>query len=187
MDLCLTARMMDAAEAEKAGLVACVIPADKLVEEALAAAATIASYSLPVIMMIMNPSTAASNPASTRACSSSAACSTPASPWTTRRKAWPPSSRSARPSSRTSKFAVRAAHDKGLRPLSAFTAPSVTEHPQPQQSHHRQRQHRGAALPEQHRITVDQRVARSFWNCAPGAFSSCTNSEITSCRLSGWG
>ena len=52
MDLCLTARMMDAAEAEKAGLVARVIPADKLVEEALAAAATIASYSLPVIMMI---------------------------------------------------------------------------------------------------------------------------------------
>ena len=52
MDLCLTARMMDAAEAEKAGLVARVIPADKLVEEALAAATTIASYSLPVIMMI---------------------------------------------------------------------------------------------------------------------------------------
>ena len=52
MDMCLTARMMDALEAEKAGLVARVIPADKLVEEALAAAATIASYSLPVIMMI---------------------------------------------------------------------------------------------------------------------------------------
>ena len=52
MDLCLTARLMDAAEAEKSGLVARVIPADKLVEEALAAAATIASYSLPVVMMI---------------------------------------------------------------------------------------------------------------------------------------
>jgi enoyl-CoA hydratase len=52
MDLCLTARMMDAAEAEKSGLVARVIPADKLVEEALAAAAAIASYSLPVVMMI---------------------------------------------------------------------------------------------------------------------------------------
>ena len=52
MDLCLTARLMDAAEAEKAGLVARVIPADKLVEEALAAATTIASYSLPVVMMI---------------------------------------------------------------------------------------------------------------------------------------
>jgi len=52
MDLCLTARLMDAAEAEKSGLVARVIPADKLVEEALAAAAAIASYSLPVVMMI---------------------------------------------------------------------------------------------------------------------------------------
>lgn len=52
MDLCLTARLMDALEAEKSGLVARVIPADKLVEEALAAAAAIASYSLPVVMMI---------------------------------------------------------------------------------------------------------------------------------------
>ena len=52
MDLCLTGRLMDAAEAEKSGLVARVIPADKLVEEALAAAAAIASYSLPVVMMI---------------------------------------------------------------------------------------------------------------------------------------
>jgi len=52
MDLCLTARMMDAREAEQAGLVARVIPADKLIEETLAAAETIAGYSLPVIMMI---------------------------------------------------------------------------------------------------------------------------------------
>ena len=52
MDLCLTARMMDAVEAEKAGLVARVIPADQLMEETLKAAATIASYSLPVVMMI---------------------------------------------------------------------------------------------------------------------------------------
>jgi enoyl-CoA hydratase len=52
MDLCLTARMMDATEAERAGLVARVIPADKLIEETLAAAATIAAYSLPVVMMI---------------------------------------------------------------------------------------------------------------------------------------
>ena len=52
MDLCLTARMMDAAEAEKAGLVARVIPADKLLEETLAAARTIAGYSLPVVMII---------------------------------------------------------------------------------------------------------------------------------------
>ena len=52
MDLCLTGRMMDAVEAERAGLVARVVPADKLLDEALTAAATIASYSLPVVMMI---------------------------------------------------------------------------------------------------------------------------------------
>lgn len=52
MDLCLTARMMDAAEAERAGLVSRVVPADKLVDEAMAAAETIAGYSLPVVMMI---------------------------------------------------------------------------------------------------------------------------------------
>lgn len=52
MDLCLTARMMDATEAERAGLVSRVVPADSLIDEALAAATTIASYSLPVVMMI---------------------------------------------------------------------------------------------------------------------------------------
>jgi len=52
MDLCLTARLMDAAEAERAGLVARVVAADKLLEEALAAATTIASFSLPAVMMI---------------------------------------------------------------------------------------------------------------------------------------
>jgi enoyl-CoA hydratase len=52
MDMCLTARFIDAQEAERAGLVARVIPADKLLEETLAAAATIAGFSLPVVMMI---------------------------------------------------------------------------------------------------------------------------------------
>ena len=52
MDMCLTARMMDALEAEKAGLVARVIPAADLLGETLAAAEKIASYSLPVAMMI---------------------------------------------------------------------------------------------------------------------------------------
>jgi enoyl-CoA hydratase len=51
MDLCLTGRMMDAAEALTAGLVARVVPADKLMEEALAAAATIAGYSKPALMV----------------------------------------------------------------------------------------------------------------------------------------
>ena len=44
MDMILTGRMMDAAEAERCGLVARVIPAEKLLEEALAAAQTIAGY-----------------------------------------------------------------------------------------------------------------------------------------------
>ncbi|HLJ69909.1 MAG TPA: enoyl-CoA hydratase [Roseiarcus sp.] len=51
MDLILTGRMMDAAEAERCGLVARVVPADKLIEEALKAAATIAGYSLPSVMI----------------------------------------------------------------------------------------------------------------------------------------
>ena len=42
MDLCLTGRNMDAAEAERAGLVSRVVPLDKLLDEALAAATTIA-------------------------------------------------------------------------------------------------------------------------------------------------
>jgi enoyl-CoA hydratase len=52
MDMCLTGRLMNADEAERAGLVARVLPADKLLDEALAAARTIAGYSLPVLMMI---------------------------------------------------------------------------------------------------------------------------------------
>ena len=52
MDLCLTARMMDATEAERSGLVSRVVPAEKLMEEALAVAAKIAAYSAPVVMML---------------------------------------------------------------------------------------------------------------------------------------
>ncbi|OHC62292.1 MAG: enoyl-CoA hydratase [Rhodocyclales bacterium GWA2_65_19] len=52
MDMCLTARFIDAQEAERAGLVARIIAADKLLEETLAAAATIAGFSLPIVMMI---------------------------------------------------------------------------------------------------------------------------------------
>lgn len=51
MELCLTGRMMDAAEAERAGLVARIVPADKLLEDALATAEKIGSFSQPVVMM----------------------------------------------------------------------------------------------------------------------------------------
>lgn len=52
MDMCLTGRMMDAQEAERAGLVARVVSADNLMEITLAAAATIAAMSPPVAMMV---------------------------------------------------------------------------------------------------------------------------------------
>jgi enoyl-CoA hydratase len=51
MDMVLTARMMDAAEAERAGLVSRVVAADRLLEEALAAAAAICAMSGPSVMM----------------------------------------------------------------------------------------------------------------------------------------
>ena len=52
MDMCLTARMMNAAEAERAGLVSRVVAPERLFDEALEAATFIASMSLPVVMMI---------------------------------------------------------------------------------------------------------------------------------------
>jgi enoyl-CoA hydratase len=52
MDMCLTGRMMDAEEAERSGLVSRIVPADKLMETALAAAAAIGSMSPPVAMMV---------------------------------------------------------------------------------------------------------------------------------------
>jgi enoyl-CoA hydratase len=51
MDLCLTGRMMDAAEAERSGLVARVVPLANLMDEAVKVAETIASMSLPVLMI----------------------------------------------------------------------------------------------------------------------------------------
>jgi len=51
MDLVLTARMMDAQEAERAGLVSRLVPADRLLDEAIEAATVIASMSLPTIVM----------------------------------------------------------------------------------------------------------------------------------------
>jgi enoyl-CoA hydratase len=50
MDLILTGRMMDATEAERAGLVARIVPLQSLVEEAMKVAATIAGMSLPSLL-----------------------------------------------------------------------------------------------------------------------------------------
>ncbi len=52
MEMCLTGRMMDAAEAERAGLVSRILPAAELVEDALRTADTIASQSMPATMMV---------------------------------------------------------------------------------------------------------------------------------------
>ena len=51
MEMCLTGRMMDAAEAERSNLVARVVPAASLLEEAMKTAEAIAGMSLPVAMM----------------------------------------------------------------------------------------------------------------------------------------
>jgi enoyl-CoA hydratase len=51
MDMCLTGRTMDAAEAERSGLVSRVVPVEALLDEALKAAEKIAAQSLPIAMM----------------------------------------------------------------------------------------------------------------------------------------
>jgi enoyl-CoA hydratase len=51
MDMCLTGRMISADEALRAGLVARVVPTDKLRDEALAIAEKIAAFNLPAVMM----------------------------------------------------------------------------------------------------------------------------------------
>lgn len=51
MDMCLTGRMMDAEEAERAGLVSRVVPLDKYLEVALEVACKIATYSQPVLKL----------------------------------------------------------------------------------------------------------------------------------------
>jgi enoyl-CoA hydratase len=52
MEMCLTGRMMDAEEAERAGLVSRIIPGDDLLDEAMKTASKIAAMSLPITMMI---------------------------------------------------------------------------------------------------------------------------------------
>ena len=52
MDLCLSARMLDAAEADRYGLVSRVVPDEQLHEQSLALAAKVAGFSLPALMAI---------------------------------------------------------------------------------------------------------------------------------------
>jgi len=84
--------MMGAEEAERAGLVSRVVPADKLMEEAMDAATVIASMSLPSVMMAkgMRQTVAFEGSLKRRPAVTNAACSIRCSPPKTRRKAWPP-------------------------------------------------------------------------------------------------
>ena len=101
MDMCLTGRMMDAAEAERSGLVSRVVPAGELLDEALKAAAKIAEFSLPAVMMAKEAVNRAYRDDARRGPAlRDAGCSIRCSRSTTRRKAWRPSSRSARRISR---------------------------------------------------------------------------------------
>ena len=52
MDMCLPGRLMDAEEAERAGLVSRIVPADELLEDAMKTAAKIAAMSRPAAMMV---------------------------------------------------------------------------------------------------------------------------------------
>jgi enoyl-CoA hydratase len=52
MEMCLTGRMMDAAEAERAGLVSRVVPAADLVDEAMKTAAKVGDMSRPITMLV---------------------------------------------------------------------------------------------------------------------------------------
>ena len=87
MEMCLTGRMMDAAEAERAGLVSRVIAPEKLMEEARAAARKIAGQSQPIAMMTKETINAAYETTLSQGLRFERGCSTRCSPPRTRRKA----------------------------------------------------------------------------------------------------
>lgn len=101
MDLILTGRTMDAAEAERSGLVSRVVPADDLLTEARATATTISQMSASAPGWPRRPSTGLSNPVCPRGCSTNAGFSIRLSRPKTNPKVWQRSSRNALPSSPT--------------------------------------------------------------------------------------
>ena len=125
MDLILTGRMMDAAEAERAGLVARVVPLASLMDEAIKAAETIAAMSLPSLMLAKESGQPRVRDEPRRKASgSSGACSTRCSRPRIRRKAWRRSSRSARRISRTGDGCDLGACSVG-EPVSHFAGTSL--------------------------------------------------------------
>ena len=128
MDIMLTGRMMDAAEAERAGLVARIVPAASLLEEAMKVAETIASMSLPSVLAAKEAVNArlrdlARRRHALRAAGVSIRCSRPP----TRRKAWRPSSPSGRRSSRTNRIVIRGAAE--ARPFARYTTTTRRQPP----------------------------------------------------------
>ena len=93
MEMCLTGRMMDAAEAEASGLVAKVVPAGQLLDEAMKTAEAIAAWRRWRRSRSRRWSTPRSTCRSATASASNAACSMGCSAPRTRKKAWPPSSK----------------------------------------------------------------------------------------------
>ena len=86
MEMCLTGRMMDAAEAERSGLVARVVPAAGFLDEVMKIAEAIAGMAPLAAIATTEMVNAASRCRSARASASSAACSTACSGPRTRRK-----------------------------------------------------------------------------------------------------
>ena len=165
MEMCLTGRMMDAAEAERANLVARVVPAASLMDEAMKTAEAIAAMSLPDrhddqgdhqprlrdLAGRGHPLRAARVPFAVRR-------------WPTRRKAWPPSWRSANPPS-----SIR------RRPLLTLLAATVYEntdfHP------------RGAHLPPQFAPRSSQSMANTS-SARKAARQAVHRTEINKSRTS---
>ncbi|KAF1780337.1 ClpP/crotonase-like domain [Phytophthora cactorum] len=103
MEMILTGNMIDAQQAERDGLVARVVPADQLLDEALKTANKIASFSQPVVKMAKEAVNASYEQSLQEGIRFESRLFGAPSPPRTRRRAWPPLWRSARLSSRTSK------------------------------------------------------------------------------------